>query len=362
MFLTKLKRLIYTGSNQAYSEEENRRVVVINLFGFTGSAITVILSLRALLANEVLLGAALMVAAILFLFSIVTMHIAEGVASHVFAATLLIATLMLLLLYLVVTGGKQNTGPIWVLILPPVALFLSGLRRGLLMLLLFLLVMCGLFFIPQFDLVKASYSVDFKARITYVFLTVTFLSAVYEYSRQQTYSDIQLLREKFERQATYDPLTQLYNRRGLSQHIEIELARAKRQQSKTALILMDLDRFKNVNDSYGHDAGDKVMQDIASLLKNAMRKQDYISRWGGEEFLLVLPDTSKEDAFQVADKLRFEISQTPMHYNSFSIDITASFGVSEVNALTDYDKALTQADKAMYRAKQSGRNKVLMSN
>ncbi|MFC3093405.1 GGDEF domain-containing protein [Alteromonas sediminis] len=362
MISDKLRQFIKAGSNPSFSEEDNRRIVVVNLFGFTGCLITVFLSLRALLANEVMLGAALMIASVVFLFSMLTMHISENVKSHVFAANLLVVTLMTLLLYLIIMGGKANTGPIWILILPPVTLFMSGLKRGLWMLLLFLLVICTLFFVPGLSIVEADYAMDFKTRVTYVFMTVTFLSSVYEYSRQQTYAEIHALRQQFEHQATHDPLTHLFNRRGLIKQIEPELARAKRQQSSTALVLLDIDRFKRINDEYGHDAGDKVLQGIAVLLNNAMRQQDYVSRWGGEEFLLVLPDTSKENAYHVADKLRFEIAQTPQQFESFTIDITASFGVSEVNSLVDYDKALTQADKAMYKAKQAGRNTVMMSN
>lgn len=299
-----LRVLFDAGIYDSQNEEEKRRAIVTNLFGLTGTAITGALSISALLSNEVMLGAGLMGASLLFMFTVIMLNIGRTNKSLMFSATTLVFTLMVLIVYLVVTGGKSNTGPIWMLIVPPVAFFLNGLRNGLIMLCAFLLIVIVLFFIPELDIITADYTADFKKRIVYVFMTVTFLSAVYEHSRQQTFYQIQALKHKFEHLAEYDHLTQILNRRGLAKQITYELARTKRQGSNAAVVLMDIDRFKKLNDNYGHDAGDKALQDIAKLMNKIKRSQDFLARWGGEEFLLILPDTSKTDAKILAEKLR----------------------------------------------------------
>lgn len=354
-----LRELVKTGCDNEFSEEENRRAVVINLFAFTGTGLTIACSIPVLFQNDFPLAISLFVAAIIFVLTHLFMTLAKTTRMHVTAASLLVCNLMLLLLYLIYFGGSENTGPMWILILPPVTFFLMGLRLGMTMLVLYLVLISAILFAP--DITQAHYPFAFKVRIALVYATVTFLSAVYEYSRQQTYAEIQALREKYEYQASYDPLTDLFNRRGMIKHIEPELARTKRQSSRAAIVLIDIDRFKQLNDKFGHHAGDTVLQATASLFKKGIRQQDYAARWGGEEFLLLLPDTSQENAFLVAEKLRLKLQNTPQLFKQFELSTTASFGISEVCVDRDFSRALTLADKALYSAKQSGRNKVVIS-
>ncbi len=159
-----------------------------------------------------------------------------------------------------------------------------------------------------------------------------------------------------------DELTGLLNRRAFEKDIAKEVSRVKRYKYPLSLIMCDIDHFKNVNDTYGHTIGDKVLKHLAQIWKKSVREIDAIYRYGGEEFLVLTPHTSKEDAFKLAERLR----QTVGHYrfvveppNKY-IKITVSFGVTEIKADEPVLEALERVDKALYKAKESGRNCTVM--
>ena len=358
MLLDWLSNRVRKGCSPEFTEEEYRRAIVINWFAIIGSMIPGALGLRAYIVADYPLAISLLAAAVVFIIIRITMVIGRSSRTHKVASAMLISSLMILMVYLVISGGKAHTGPLWMLILPPVTLFLNGLRRGIFMLAGFLVVVGYLLFASDMTFIDQTYSLEFKKRLVYVFFTMIYLSGVYEYSRQKTYTEIQTLREKFEYQATYDPLTQMLNRRGMKQSVTTELARAERQSSVTSVILMDLDRFKSVNDTYGHDAGDDVLKATADLIQQTIRQQDLVARWGGEEFLLVLPDTQQDNAVVLAEKIRHAIAETNIPTGKHSINITASFGVSQTLESNGFEKAISLADKALYCAKSDGRNRV----
>lgn len=172
---------------------------------------------------------------------------------------------------------------------------------------------------------------------------------------------IQELIEKLEKLASTDTLTKLYNRRFFYENAIKTIEYAKRQNHALSLIMLDIDHFKNVNDTYGHGAGDEVLQELAQIMRNLQRKSDIIVRLGGEEFAILLPDTSKEQAFEVAQKLRQTIEKSQVFLSDGNIiHFTVSLGVSSVQTgeETDIEAALSRADKALYRVKESGRNNV----
>ncbi len=172
---------------------------------------------------------------------------------------------------------------------------------------------------------------------------------------------IQGLIEKLEELASTDVLTKLYNRRFFYENAIKTIEYAKRQNHPLSLIMIDIDHFKQVNDTYGHSAGDEVLQELAKIMQNLQRKSDTIVRLGGEEFAILLPDTSKEQAFKVAQKLRQKIEKNQVHLSDGNnVDFTVSLGVSSVmiEKETDIEAALSRADKALYKAKESGRNNV----
>ena len=166
-------------------------------------------------------------------------------------------------------------------------------------------------------------------------------------------------RKRFEellyRQSITDPLTNIYNRRFFMQMLGQEIERVKRNKKTFSLIMFDLDHFKNVNDRFGHAAGDMVLKSVADTVKGRIRKTDYFARWGGEEFIILLPETSLNNAAELAEELRKKISETALDGIG---KVTASFGVTEYRNTDTMDTVLLRVDGALYEAKGSGRNCV----
>lgn len=158
--------------------------------------------------------------------------------------------------------------------------------------------------------------------------------------------------------ATYDPLTQLYNRRAYQQAADQLAQNPVLQDVPMSFVLMDLDHFKAVNDQYGHHAGDLVLQHIAKILKKSARKQDIITRWGGEEIALLLPNTTQAQALVFTESLRTKMAQEPLILDGQPIEVTASFGVATSTTQGNPEQLFQAADKLMYSAKEAGRNKV----
>ena len=362
MILKSLHRFVKQGCNEQFNEETNRKILVINLFALVGVSITLVLGLRALTATDFPLALVLFVATTLFGIS-QQLHLRiDGAVGRILSMNLLLTCLMGLMAILIVTGGKSGTGPLWIYIVPPVAMFFGGFRRGLISIFGFTLLISVLLFFPEGRLLMTDYTFEFKTRLIYSFMTVTFLSAFYEYSRQRTFETMQKLSEQFEQQALHDPLTRLPNRRGIQQHLNFELARIGRNGRPFSVALADIDNFKQINDNYGHDNGDNVLTRISKLFVQRLRRQDQVARWGGEEFLFVLPETPENNAVLLAEKIRSALEQNPIFLDGKPIHVTASFGVCEVNADVELDRALSLADKALYKSKALGRNRIVAAS
>lgn len=158
-----------------------------------------------------------------------------------------------------------------------------------------------------------------------------------------------------------DGLTGLYNRRHFEGNIEREFLRTKRYLSNLSLAMIDIDHFKKVNDTYGHQFGDYVLKEISKILSASFRKTDMIYRYGGEELAVILTETSLDNAFIPLERLRIKISEHNFSYNNETTNITVSIGVSSNSADTQTQGDLVEcADKALYKAKQDGRNKVVI--
>lgn len=171
--------------------------------------------------------------------------------------------------------------------------------------------------------------------------------------------EIKALNARLREQAIRDSLTGLFNRRYMEETLERELLRAERQTLGLSLIMGDIDHFKEINDLHGHQAGDAVLRSIGSLLARHARGSDICCRYGGEEFLLVLPDMEMAMACERAEALRCAIAKMPVEYGGEALRISASFGVAAFPAHgADGAKLISAADSAMYRAKAGGRNRV----
>lgn len=165
---------------------------------------------------------------------------------------------------------------------------------------------------------------------------------------------------KLEEKASFDFLTKLYNRRKFNSFLEYEISKANRyKEQHLSLMLVDIDYFKNVNDTYGHLVGDNILQEVSKILTICSRDTDIVARWGGEEFVLMLPQTNIEQAYLVAQKLRATIEK---HKFDDVKHITCSIGISQFHKNEDKDTLFKRVDEALYKAKRSGRNRVEIEN
>lgn len=162
--------------------------------------------------------------------------------------------------------------------------------------------------------------------------------------------------EALQHLAATDPLTGVANRRGGERHISNEISRAKREKRPLSCILVDIDRFKAVNDTFGHQAGDQLLRDISALLRRTVRAYDILVRWGGEEFLVVLPGVGLETARMLADRLRSAVEALDTHGIG---PVTVSAGAAEFENDYDFASTLRTADRRLYQAKAAGRNCVV---
>jgi diguanylate cyclase len=184
-------------------------------------------------------------------------------------------------------------------------------------------------------------------------------------SDANTYLQLQLsenrtLQTQLKEQANRDPLTGLYNRRYLESTLVRELARTKREGQPLWLMLIDIDHFKNINDSYGHQAGDEVLKKLAHLLHDNARADDVVCRYGGEEFVLLLPNMPQPIALVRAEQWRQAFADMVIDHAGFKIQATVSIGMADYPAHGSTQEALVgNADRALYRAKYEGRNRVV---
>jgi diguanylate cyclase (GGDEF)-like protein len=172
-------------------------------------------------------------------------------------------------------------------------------------------------------------------------------------------NELRLQKEAAERAARVDTLTGVANRRAFSEIAENEVQRALRYGTPLSLVLIDLDHFKSINDHYGHQTGDAVLASFARTVTGVVREVDIVGRWGGEEFVVLLPGTAADEAMQAAERMRQAVADTRLQAQGRQIVYTASFGVAQFNPteLTFYG-LVARADAALYRAKDLGRNRV----
>ncbi len=155
--------------------------------------------------------------------------------------------------------------------------------------------------------------------------------------------------------AEIDELTQIYNRKKFNTMLSYSIRKWEMNGTPFSIILFDIDHFKKINDTYGHDIGDKVLVELSALMKNLLRNNDLLARWGGEEFVILSPNTALKDAHVFANRLRKEIERFPFSYIE---NVTCSFGITDYTAGDTQESLLKKADEALYLSKANGRNRV----
>lgn len=216
-------------------------------------------------------------------------------------------------------------------------------------------------YIPELDLyllVEAK-TEDFLIHVNDIFYFNLFMSLFI--SCLITVTLIYLIKnynKKLEHLAEHDMLTGLNNRRSIKSRLSTQIAIHQRNKQALSLVFLDIDDFKNINDTFGHEVGDKVLIRIANILKSSVRKSDFISRWGGEEFVIVFTNSSLEDSLSVVRKIKDLIENDYILKDLVNYDITASFGISQLDKEDSIESIVNRADQAMYHAKRTGKNKI----
>jgi diguanylate cyclase (GGDEF)-like protein len=179
---------------------------------------------------------------------------------------------------------------------------------------------------------------------------------------KQQLAEIEELRAKLQEQAIRDPLTNVYNRRYMAEFLDQEIARAAREEYSVSVTIMDMDNFKQFNDTYGHKCGDVVLQSFADFLVGHTRRSDVVCRYGGEEFVILMPNASLLMSYARVEAWRQDFSESVIPYEDLKFSTTFSAGVATFpeHGLTG-EEILQAADEALYRSKNRGRNRVSMS-
>jgi len=172
----------------------------------------------------------------------------------------------------------------------------------------------------------------------------------------------QLLRERLEHRANYDVLTSLLTRRAFNELLEKEFTFAKENLTSLCCVLIDIDDFKSINDQNGHHSGDKVLQSFATVAKKNLRESDFIGRWGGDEFVLVLPKTDLKNGRSIAERLCNDLAKLSVRVDNINLHFTVSIGVSSLSKKAhNVSTLLSEADKALYQAKHQGKGRVVIA-
>ena len=193
--------------------------------------------------------------------------------------------------------------------------------------------------------------------LRYFNVSVTF--ALLIFLAESYYRLVKRAQHQLHQAATTDPLTSLYNRRRITEIYQYERVQRKRECTPLSFVLCDIDHFKRINDQWGHDGGDQVLLAVAKALKDGLREQDSIGRWGGEEFLIVMPHTDVAGAMLAAQRLRERVAAMKMDLGGLEVSIGMTFGVATQGEHEDPGAAIKRADMALYQGKANGRNQVV---
>lgn len=220
-----------------------------------------------------------------------------------------------------------------------------------------MMIFCFGGMLPEIEISVLGNRLIQTANITAVFTAVIMIS--YIYSRQENEAESKLMKynDKLMREATTDQLTGLYNRRRAKAFLNDVTSAA--YVGAITLVMGDIDFFKRVNDTYGHDAGDEVLKSVANVMSEICGKDAFLTRWGGEEFLMVFAGKNGDETYGIVEKLRLQIMNQPIMVKDTAITVTMTYGLAEYDFSGNIENTIKEADEKLYRGKESGRNRVV---
>ncbi len=295
---------------------------------------------------------AVLIASLLALFLLVT-----GKCKDIYISVFLWVILMLLGLFIVIFDqSPDHRSLLWVNIFPPICILTMGLRMGSILFLSFLALLMMLFFTPLSNIVLNPIDFGTQLRLLICMAGSFMLVGCIEYARSSTYKALQNAVMHIGQTSLTDALTGLGNRRYFDKFLEWVMANAQRAGQSYAVVLLDIDHFKRVNDTFGHDLGDEVLKHLAAELKKQIRTADMLFRWGGEEFVIVMPHCTPVEAEIAAERFRTHIQKTPYVFSTEKLYLTISLGIYAGHESADIKLPMAIADQCLYKAKSGGRN------
>ncbi len=261
---------------------------------------------------------------------------------------------------LIYSGGSENTALYWVMYYPLIVYSITGPRLGSVFSLAFVTLCITLLYGD--NLIPAVYGQVEKSRFILSTLVIIVFSFINEFYRFRSHSIIESVSTDHKHDANTDALTNIPNRRFLESSYFPYLKTNSDVLLPASLIMADIDHFKMINDTYGHEVGDQAIIHAVNVIKKTLRNTDVLCRIGGEEFLICIPQMSLIKASKVAEKIRLSLQETPLVLDDGQvITIKSSFGVSDISSRDDFNTAIKVADDRLYAAKEQGRNRVVSS-
>ncbi|CAN5171483.1 GGDEF domain-containing protein [soil metagenome] len=345
-------------SSRRYYEDFERRRQFHLLYLFNSFAALVLFGfgISAALSERIALGLVILV---LCIIAVANLLILKFTGRQRFARFGFSCGALILCGYLLATGGVNGTGPLWWYPTVAVVILLQGARRGLPVIAIMVTIMLTIFFVQLPGVEFAVYPLDLKLRFMATFGTLAMFVGLHEFARSRNQEELFRVADQLDQLSHTDQLTGLPNRRYMIGRLESENSRHQRHGRPYSILYGDIDDFKAINDTYGHQAGDAVLQAIAQALREHVRQHDEICRWGGEEFLILLPEADQPLACEVAEKLRATIAAMAFRYDGADMRLTMSFGVHTVDTTDKIEAFIHFADQKLYRAKNTGKNCVV---
>lgn len=267
---------------------------------------------------------------------------------------------------MMISGGIHSSSTVWQVFVPIAAFIMAGLWAGLrwgaicfiTVMAAYLLETSGVAQFAGFENTMLDRLIDLGGAIVAASIAIWYSDSL----KSRSLAELEKAKAQLNYFATIDPLTNTFNRRYFLELSERKIKRTQTSNGHASFLLFDIDHFKKINDEHGHIIGDQVLQGIAQICLKNLRPDDILGRFGGEEFVVLLPETKLEDARNIAERLRLLIAETPIETEIGTINTTISIGVAikEKTTTMSIEQLLSRADRAMYHAKQAGRNRVIL--
>lgn len=333
--------------------EDKRKKFIFYFSSYTGGFIILLFAFQQMSSSNTTLKIVLFSGALITLTNALVSNFFKRIQEFYYVGALGVGFIMIGLVY---SGGYMNTALYWVFPFPFVILVILGYRVGFIC---YAIIYGFIFFmLINQDLIPAEYEPEETSRFLLSLMATVSIMFIGEFFRYQSHLEMTEINVDKYREANTDQLTELPNRRFLDSAFLPEVVAEPDRYFPLSIVALDIDHFKNINDTYGHHVGDSILKHVAGALRSKLRDSDIVARTGGEEFVVLFPKTEMGIGHKLAERLRQGIEENIFDDDVTRVPVTASFGVAVALGENDLNPALKKADEQLYVAKEAGRNQV----